>query len=213
MSQLLRIRNTALANGLRELLAQTQERLALKQPLHIYLAGGLAVHLYCGTRVTSDVDAEFSARVFLPPDLLVNVRLEDGTVKVLHFDTNYNSTFALMHEDYVKDSVETDLHLENVHLHVLSPVDLAVSKISRFADVDRADIQQLVLAGWVTPQQIEERASQALIAYVGGQEMLKLNLRDALVVASQAYAARQSQAGDSQAQGGPPDAPQRPRRA
>ena len=191
MSRVLRIRNTALANGLRELLAKTQERLALKQPLHIYLAGGLAVHLYCGTRVTSDVDAEFSARVFLPPDLLVNVRLEDGTEKVLHFDTNYNSTFALMHEDYVKDSVDTDLHLENVHLHVLSPVDLAVSKISRFAEVDRADIRQLVLAGLVTPQQIEQRASQALVAYVGGQEMLKLNLRDALVFALEAYNAKQ----------------------
>lgn len=94
MSQVLRIRNTALANGLRELLAKTQERLALKQPLHIYLAGGLAVHLYCGTRVTSDVDAEFSARVFLPPDLLVNVRrtsLADSGILEFEFPSEARS--------------------------------------------------------------------------------------------------------------------------
>lgn len=190
MTQLLRLRDTPLANGLRELLARTQERLALSRPLHVYLAGGLAVHLYCGTRVTSDVDAEFSARVFLPPDLVVTVRLEDGQESVLHFDTNYNSSFALMHEDYVKDALDTDLQLENLHLHVLAPVDLAVSKIARLADVDRADIRALVAAGLVTPQQIETRAEQAMVGFVGGMEMLKLNLRDALACAREGVASR-----------------------
>ena len=198
MSSVLGIRDTALANGLRKLLAQLEQRLALKQPLQVYLAGGLAVHLYCGNRVTSDVDAEFSARIFLPADLLVNVRLEDGSEKVLHFDTNYNSTFALMHEDYVKDSVETDLQLQHVQLRVLSPVDLAVSKISRFADVDRSDIAQLVRSGLVTPEQIERRAQEAMVGYVGGLELLKLNLRDALACAREAYAARQAHDGSAQ---------------
>lgn len=58
--------DTALARGLRELLRQLQERLALHSPLNVYLAGGMAVHLYTASRVTTDVDAEFGARVLLP---------------------------------------------------------------------------------------------------------------------------------------------------
>ena len=70
---------TALAEGLRELFKQLEERLSLQSPLNVYLAGGMAVHLYTADRVTTDVDAEFGARVFIPSDLIVDVTLEDGT--------------------------------------------------------------------------------------------------------------------------------------
>ena len=91
--------HTALAQGLKALLRQLEERLALQSPLKVFLAGGMAVHLYTASRVTTDVDAEFGSRVFLPGDLVVDVRLEDGTRELLYFDTNYNATFALMHEN------------------------------------------------------------------------------------------------------------------
>lgn len=48
---------TALARGLRELLEKLEGRLELKSPLQAYLAGGMAVHLYTGKRVTGDIDA------------------------------------------------------------------------------------------------------------------------------------------------------------
>lgn len=56
---------TALAEGLRELFKQLEKRLSLRSPLNVYLAGGMAVHLYTASRVTTDVDAEFGARVYL----------------------------------------------------------------------------------------------------------------------------------------------------
>ncbi|MFZ4536069.1 hypothetical protein [Propionivibrio sp.] len=96
---------TALAEGLRALFKQLEERLSLRSPLNVYLAGGMAVHLYTASRVTTDVDAEFGSRVFIPNDLLVNVTLEDGTRESIYFDTNYNASFALMHEDYLDDAV------------------------------------------------------------------------------------------------------------
>jgi hypothetical protein len=40
----------------------------------VYLADGMAVHLYTANRVTTDVDAEFGGRVHLPNDLMVEVR-------------------------------------------------------------------------------------------------------------------------------------------
>lgn len=174
---------TALAVGLRELFRQLAERLALSSPVNVFLAGGMAVHLYTGSRVTTDVDAEFGARVHLPNDLMVEVTLEDGTQQVVYLDTNYNSTFALMHEDYLEDAIPVDLGVDQIRAHVLSPVDLAVSKIARFADNDKEDIAALVRLGLTTADEIEQRATSALVGYVGGLAMLKLNLRDAVALA------------------------------
>ncbi|MCP3018156.1 DUF6036 family nucleotidyltransferase [Cupriavidus basilensis] len=174
---------TALAEGLRELFKQLEQRLSLRQPLTVYLAGGMAVHLYTASRVTTDVDAEFAGRVLLPQDVLVDVVLEDGTPQVIYLDTNYNPTFALMHEDYQEDSIPVDLGLDQIQVRVLSPVDLAVSKIARLADNDREDIRALVAAGLTSADEIEERATSALGGYVGGIEMLRLNLRDTLEIA------------------------------
>ncbi|MCY0853364.1 hypothetical protein [Cupriavidus sp. D39] len=112
---------TALAEGLRELFKQLEQRLSLRQPLTVYLAGGMAVHLYTASRVTTDVDAEFAGRVLLPQDVLVDVVLEDGTPQVIYLDTNYNPTFALMHEDYQEDSIPVDLGLDQIQVRVLSP--------------------------------------------------------------------------------------------
>lgn len=89
---------TALARGLLSLFQALEAKLGLQAPLKVFLAGGMAVHLYTGHRVTTDVDAEFGSRVLLPNDLMVEITLEDGTPQVIYLDSNYNPTFALMHE-------------------------------------------------------------------------------------------------------------------
>lgn len=170
-------------NGLRKLLQALSDRLELSRDIDVYLAGGMAVHLYTGDRATTDVDAEFSSRIRIPQDLAVSVELEDGTKETLFFDTNYNSSFALMHEDYQDDSIPLDMGIEKIRLRVLSPLDLAVSKISRFGGNDKEDIAALVRFGLVSSGEIEARATSALGGFVGGLAMLKLNLRDAIKLA------------------------------
>lgn len=197
---------TALARGLRELLEQLEGQLNLKAPLQVYLAGGMAVHLYTGQRVTGDVDAEFAGRVILPQDLAVVVTLEDGEEQVVYLDTNYNPTFALMHEDYQTDSRPLYLGLGQIRVNVLSPVDLAVSKIARLADNDREDICTLVSLGLTNADAIEARANEAIGGYVGGMEMLKANLRDAVKIAREA-APKHSANESPSADGGPSSAP------
>lgn len=183
---------TALAVGLRDLLRKLEQRLSLSKPLNVYLAGGMAVHLYTASRVTTDVDAEFGGRILIPNDLMVEVTLEDGSSQIVYFDTNYNSTFALMHDDHQEDAIPVDFGLENLRVYVLSPVDLAVSKIARFADNDREDIQELVRLGLTTSDEIEKRATSTLAGYVGGQAMLLLNLRDAVALARDTEAQRKA---------------------
>jgi hypothetical protein len=179
---------TALALGMRKLFLQLEQQLGLDRPLAVYLAGGMAMHLYTGSRVTTDVDAEFAARILLPSDLAVEFKQDDGSQQVVYLDANYNSTFALLHEDYLQDALSVDLGLQYLQLFVLAPVDLAVSKIARFAENDRDDIVQLVRLGLTTAEAIEARARSALVGYIGNQAMLLANLRDAIKLAHDQHA-------------------------
>lgn len=162
-----------------------ETRLDLKTSMTAYIAGGMATHLYTAQRVTTDVDAEFSKRVLIPHDLMVEIELENGMPQLVYLDTNYNSSFALMHEDYLHDSIEVPMDLAHIQVRVLAPVDLAVSKISRFSDTDKDDIRALVEHELTTWQAIEARARQAVGGYIGDTRMLEYNIRDAVALARQ----------------------------
>ncbi len=84
--------HTALSDGMCRLFEKLEQRLRIGRPVKVFLAGGMAVHLYTAKRVTCDVDAEFGARILLPNDLMVEVQLEDGSSQVIYFDTNYQPT-------------------------------------------------------------------------------------------------------------------------
>jgi hypothetical protein len=172
--------DTDLARGLAQLFHELEQKLDLQKQVNAYLAGGMAMHLYTGRRFTTDVDAEFDARLLLPADLSVMTKLDDGSDQMLYLDTNYNPTFALMHEDHQVDAQAIDIGTSMLRLHVLSPVDLAVSKLSRFAANDQEDIAILVGAGLTDGESISLRAREALSGYVGNTATLLGHLEAAL---------------------------------
>jgi hypothetical protein len=171
--------HTELAIGLTDLVNQLDKSLQLKEPLKMYIAGGMAVHLYTAARVTTDVDAEFSKRFIVPGDLLV----ETTTGNMLYLDANYNSTFALMHEDYLDDAVRVPMDTDHIEVFVLSPVDLVVSKIARLSGPDMGDIQSLIWTLKITADEIQKRAEEAMHGYIGNMSALQLNLKEVLSVA------------------------------
>lgn len=150
-------------------------------PIDMYLAGGMAVNYYCGTRYTEDVDASFSRRVLFPADeIIADYVRADGKKSFIYLDKNYNPTFALMHADFEDDSRIWDgaeVSGGVVKLRVLSPVDLAVSKISRFSEQDREDIKSLAAVGLITEHGLRERAEEALQDYVGNLATVKTSIR------------------------------------
>ena len=178
--------DTPLAKGVVTLLHELETRLELSKPLGVFVAGGVAAHFYTAARSTYDVDAEFSSRILIPQDLAVEVDMGEKGVQTLFFDTNYNSTFALMHEDYLKDSVPLDTGLEFIKVNLLSPVDLAVSKISRLSDNDKQDIVDLVRAGCTNSSAIEKRANDAIGGYIGNMKAVRQNIDSAVSLAKQA---------------------------
>ena len=145
------------------------------------IAGGMAIHLYTAARTTTDVDAEFSKRILLPADLVVETK--EGNM--LYLDASYNSTFALMHEDYQQDAVPVPIGTDMMKVYVLSPLDLIVSKIARLSDPDKEDIQNMIHRFHISAEEIEKRAEEALGGYVGNTDYLRMNLREVLTMARQ----------------------------
>jgi hypothetical protein len=138
-------------------------------PITMYLAGGMAVNFYCGTRYTEDVDAFYTRRVHVGP-CEVSYQHKDGNPSFLYLDNNYNPTFGLLHANHDRDAVEwTGIGNEKrkIHLYVLSPADLAVTKISRYSPQDREDILALASAGLLSADQLRDRAMEALGDYIG----------------------------------------------
>lgn len=141
------------------------------QPVIAAVAGGAALHFYTGGRISSDIDATLLARVLLDADdLRVTYQDPDGGAKLLYYDTQYNDSLALMHENAHAEAVA--LRVEGVdpkrlQVRLLAPVDLAVSKLSRFSEQDREDIRALAREGLVTEAALRRRATEALPDYVG----------------------------------------------
>ncbi|OIQ87297.1 hypothetical protein GALL_308580 [mine drainage metagenome] len=153
-----------------------------------YLFGGGAVHLYAGSRFSSDLDLDISGleaavsradvRNAIDDVGYVLYAYDEGTENMLEIDRNYNTTFGPLHEDY--ESRATLLwSREDAPLVVMLPSreDLAVTKLGRFADHDIADILLLLgdpAASW---EVFERLAREASMYYVGNTQDLtsKLN--------------------------------------
>jgi len=151
-------------------------------PIQMYVAGGAALHFHTGERVSVDVDAVFSRRIALPDRLDVAYRDEDGAARLLYFDRQYNDTLGLMHEDAYVDSLPLTLpgiDPQVLDVRVLTPLDLAVSKLGRFSEQDRADLSALARRSLIDPTSVELRATAALGGYVGDTTRLRGNIDSA----------------------------------
>lgn len=149
-------------------------------PVRMVVAGGAAQMFYTGVRVSLDIDATFSQRMLLPEKLEAAYADEDGAPRVLYFDRQYNDTYALMHEDAGDDA--RPLKLAGIDpavldIRLLAPVDLAVSKLARYADHDRDDIAALARHGLIDANAVRERAREALVAFVGETARVKTSIR------------------------------------
>lgn len=139
-------------------------------PVRMVIAGGAALYLLTGTRVSEDIDASFSKRLLLPEDLSASFCDPDGRARVLYLDRNYNDSLGLLHEDAYDDAEPVEIpgiDRKVLDVRVLRPVDLAVSKLARLADQDREDIALLARRGLIDSASLRKRAEAALGAFVG----------------------------------------------
>ena len=146
--------------------------------IRAYIFGGAAVHLYTKSRGSHDVDAEIhGAEKLQPQDLLIDYDDEEGSPQSLIWDSNFNTSLGPLHEDYVGDAVRISHDDSDIlWVYIVSPDDLAVSKLGRFAEHDREDIISLVEKGLISVSSLEKRANEAFSYYVGNVESAKVSL-------------------------------------
>jgi hypothetical protein len=145
-------------------------------PVRMFIAGGAALYLHTGTRVSEDIDATFSSRLAISDDMSVSYRDVDGRARVLYLDRNYNDSLGLLHEDANEDSITVTMpgvDARLIDVRVLSPLDLAVSKLARFSGQDRQDIEHLARERLVSSKALRRRADEALNGYIGNTDTLK----------------------------------------
>lgn len=148
-------------------------------PVTMFVSGGAAVHLYTGDRIFGAIDATFSHRIALPDDLEASYRAPDGAARLLYLDRQYNESFSLMHEDAYDNSVPLDLKGIDpgvLDIRLLTELDLAVSKISRFSDQDQEDIASLAKHGLIHSDALRRRAEVAAKRYVGNLDNLQMSI-------------------------------------
>ena len=164
-----------------EIMARIESALGSKRPAKpvvVCVAGGAAMQFYTGGRFTDDIDAKIMARVIIdhPEGLQVAYRGEDGHARLLYFDMQYNDSFALLHENAYDDALPIPLEGVNprrLEVRLLTPLDLAVSKLSRFSEQDQDDIRALAGAGLIEPNAFRRRAEAALLDYVGNMDRIR----------------------------------------
>jgi hypothetical protein len=142
-----------------------------------YLAGGVAVRCYVGVRATDDVDMFFQgARVLVP----TGTTFVTGEKQALVFDHQYTPDFGLLHPDFVDRAVPlVTLPGRRLRLWVLHPVDLALTKVMRFAEHDQADIKALASTRCFDAEALLTLGEGALGYAVGNLTFARANLRDA----------------------------------
>lgn len=164
-----------------EIMARIESALGPKRPAKpvvVCVAGGAAMQFYTGGRFTDDIDAKIMARVIIdhPEKLQIAYRGEDGHARLLYFDMQYNDSFALLHENAYDDALPISLEgvdPRRLEVRLLTPLDLAVSKVSRFSEQDQDDIRALARAGLIEPNALRRRAGAALPDYVGNMDRIR----------------------------------------
>ena len=147
-------------------------------PVKAYLTGGGAVHYYCNSRVSDDVDLIMQFAVKIPEDLFVVWLNKEGILEQVHYDHTYNSTFGLLHEDYEDRAVHMITIDEKFEINLLSPVDLIISKLTRFAQNDEEDIANIINTGKVDKDELYTLATDAINVGVGFQKnFVEINLQ------------------------------------
>jgi hypothetical protein len=81
-------------------------------------------------------------RVPIEPNLQVRYQDDEGKTRTLVIDQQYNTTLGPLQEDYLSRAIPIGFDCGiNFDVYVASPVDLAISKLGRFAEHDRSDIR------------------------------------------------------------------------
>jgi len=172
--------NLTLEDAVKEMMGKLAKRIPAKhkkEPVNLYIAGGIAIYFHTASRVSKDVDAIIDKDIDIPRKLSVLWLNENGEFEELEFDKNYTDTLGIMHEDYDKRAIHKFTIDSRLKVHVLSPIDLIISKLARFVEQDQQDIKSIIINDLVDKKELEILTKDAIkVRSSGRAETLELHL-------------------------------------
>lgn len=160
-----------------EIASRISDAIGPDSSITMYIAGGVAMAFYCNVRSTDDVDAFYDKRLSLGGvDTIVTYKDETGQTRSSYLDENYNPTLGMLHEDYESNAIEWENLIKkpkNITIKVLSPIDLAITKIDRLSEQDAEDILDLARAGLIDSETLKEKSTEAMSYAVGNTKRIK----------------------------------------
>lgn len=175
--------------ALREVIERVSVKIRPDEVVDAYLAGGAATHVHLQRagglsaeelRYSEDADIQFSRSLMLGQDVVVRYEDDSGDERLLALDRSFSIDIGLRHPDCFDDAEHLfDSRNTRLRLHVLSPLDLAVTKAGRFQDHDRIDIEHLSRAGLLDAGAFRKRAREALAYLATDPAMVEVNIDEA----------------------------------
>ncbi len=188
--------NTPLAKAVLKFFNRAEEDFSKEKlppgSVRAYLFGGCAMHILTNSRGSGDIDVEFTAaRHVKNSELKFNVapiayNIKQTKLRLL-YDKTFTPTLGPLHEDYQDDAIQlaTRMRPSPLWLYVVTPADLAVSKLGRFGDRDIDDILTLIKLKKLSIGEFLERATSATNYYIGNTLTIKGNINYILKRAEQ----------------------------
>lgn len=178
-----------LPGALEELVERAAEDVRDDQIVDAYLAGGSAIYMHLQragralagmARYSDDADIHFSRPLQFADEIDVRYTEQDGGERFLLLDRTYSIDIGLCHPDYFQSATPLYVsHNGKIRLHLLSPLDLAVTKAGRYEDHDRQDIQLLARAGLLDAESFRQRAMEALDYLATNPGMVRIQIDEA----------------------------------
>ena len=138
-----------------------------------HIAGWAAVNYHTSKRTPGQIEIDWSHRVFISPDRQsFMTQNPDGHPIQVHVVAGIPPSLGLFHPDWKAASLPI-FGCQTLIVKVISPLDLVVSRIGRFAEHDREDIRFLVQSCDVSTDDVARRAKEALDTYIADDECVK----------------------------------------
>lgn len=181
-----------LPSALKKLIDRASLEIREGSNVDAFLAGGTATWMHllragpdlaAAARHSEDADIEFSRPLNLAGDIVVHYADPEGRERFLALDRTYTAAIGLRHPDYrqrARPLFESDNG--RIHLHLLDPMDLAVTKVGRYEDHDREDIRLLARAGLLDAEGFRQHALEALEYLATDPGMVRIHIDEAVAM-------------------------------
>ena len=175
--------------ALREIVERVSQTIKEGVTVDAFLAGGMATYVHTANRIppkdeprySEDADIHFMRGLSLPDEVVVTYQDRAGKERALMLDRNYSSAIGLCHPDAF-DRATPLFNSGNgrIRLKILTPLDLAITKVGRFQDHDRFDIGLLARCGLLDAGEFSRQAHEAVDCLATDPAPVLANIRDAI---------------------------------